>query len=221
MLDHKKRYLQIAFNYDLDQALQILPFIPKSDRIIIEAGTPFIKREGIKGIKALRRHWPETIVADLKISDGAIGEISLIEQAHANGGTVLGSSPTETLNIFIEQCKEKGLYSMIDMLGVSDPLKALMKLKAKPDVVIIHMGRDEEITRGKIIEYKHVNKIKSKFDVLISAAGGMDVKKARSAIFNGANIVVVNVVSPGDLWIGMSSAGDIAQISQEFLKTIG
>jgi len=30
--------------------------------------------------------------------------------------------------------------------------------------------------------------------VLISAAGGVDLKEARSAIFNGANIVVANIV---------------------------
>ena len=36
--------------------------------------------------------------------------------------------------------------SMIDMLGVEEPLKVLMKLKKPPTVVVIHKGRDEENT---------------------------------------------------------------------------
>ena len=46
MLDHKIRYLQIAFNYDLPWCAG--PALdPPSQRILIEAGTPFIKREGM------------------------------------------------------------------------------------------------------------------------------------------------------------------------------
>jgi 3-keto-L-gulonate-6-phosphate decarboxylase len=64
MLDHKTRYLQIAFNYDIALAKQILSKISFSERILIEAGTPFIKREGIDGIKTLRSAWKGYIVAD-------------------------------------------------------------------------------------------------------------------------------------------------------------
>jgi 3-keto-L-gulonate-6-phosphate decarboxylase len=114
---------------------------------------------------------------------------------------------------------------MIDMLGVEgiggeDPLRILMKLKQPPDVVILHRGRDEETTRGKVIKYKHINRIKSKFDVLISAAGGVDLKEARSAIFNGANIVVVNLVTSEDPWTGIRTDEDIAEVAEQFLKTI-
>ena len=41
------RYLQLAFNEDWAQARRILPSIPRSDRILVEAGTPYIKREGL------------------------------------------------------------------------------------------------------------------------------------------------------------------------------
>ena len=45
--DDKTRYLQIAFNYDVGLVMRILPSIVKSERILIEAGMPFIKREGL------------------------------------------------------------------------------------------------------------------------------------------------------------------------------
>jgi hypothetical protein len=71
-----------------------------------------------------------------------------------------------------------------------------------------------------VIGYRHVNRVRSKFDVLISAAGGVDLKEARSAIFNGADIVVANLVDPDDPWVGIRTDGDVRAMAQEFLATI-
>jgi bifunctional enzyme Fae/Hps len=220
MLDNKTRYLQIAFNYDLRMAAWLLPRIPRSDRIIIEAGTPFIKREGMDGLRYIRRAWPGLVAADIKIADGALGEVQMVRAAGANAVTVLGNAPRETLNIVISECAASGMVSMVDMIGVADPLDVLRHLKAAPDVVVLHLGRDEESTRGKLIQYRHVNRLRSKFPVLISAAGGLNEGSARSAIFNGANIVVANIVQAGDGWAGISAAADIGQMARVFLETI-
>ena len=220
MFDNNVRYLQIAFNYDVGLVMRILPSIVKSERILIEAGTPFIKREGLDGIRTIRSLWRGHLVADLKTSDGALGEVDMVRSAGATAATVLGSSPTEALDLFVAHCAELQMASMIDMLGVADPLKVLMQLKKQPDVVVLHRGRDEENTRGKVIQYRHVNRVRSKFGALISAAGGVDLKEARSAIFNGANIVVVNLVQPDDPWGGISTDSDVAGIARQFLETI-
>ncbi len=229
MLDHKARYLQIAFNYDLGMVRRLLPQIVRAvastakshhERILIEAGTPFIKREGSAGVQTIRSLWGGHIVADLKTVDGALGEVDMVRAAGATAATALGNSPTETLDLFITRCAELGMVSMIDTLGVRDPLKVMMRLKRPPDVVVLHRGRDEEGTRGKVIQYRHVNRVRSKFDVLISAAGGVDLREARSAIFNGANIVVVNLVRPGDPWDGIRTDSDVGAMAQQFLATI-
>ena len=65
MLDQKTRYLQIAFNYNLGLVQQVLPRIVHAvrgvpgarDRLLMEAGTPFIKREGLTGIRLIRSLW--------------------------------------------------------------------------------------------------------------------------------------------------------------------
>ncbi len=220
MFDHKTRYLQIAFNYDVGLVQRVLPRIVKSERILIEAGTPFIKREGLGGIRAIRALWRGHLVADLKTVDGAVGEVNMARAAGSTAATVIGSSPTEVLDLFIARCAELGMDSMIDMLGVDDPLKVMMQLRKPPDVVVLHRGRDEEDTRGKVIKYRHINRVRSKFDVLISAAGGVDLKEARSAIFNGANIVVVNLVHPGDPWEGIRTDSDVGALARQFLATI-
>ncbi|MDY6867594.1 MAG: hypothetical protein SVT56_06765 [Chloroflexota bacterium] len=219
-LDNNVRYLQIAFNYDLGMALQILPRIPQSSRIFIEAGTPFIKLEGMFGVRAISSRWSGHVVADLKVTDGALGEVDMARRAGATAATVLGNAPTETIDMFIERCVQLNMLSMIDLLGVSDPLDVLRQLKKAPDIAVIHRGRDEENTRGKVIRYRQVNRIRSKYNSLISAAGGVDLREARSAIFNGANIVVANIVRPGDGWTGIKTTEDITAISKQFLETI-
>jgi 3-keto-L-gulonate-6-phosphate decarboxylase len=220
ILDHKTRYLQIAFNYDLRLVRRVLPSIPHSPRILIEAGTPFINREVARGIHEISRFWPGVVVADLKVADGAHGEVEIARGSGARAATVLGESSTETLDIFVEACEKLGVASMIDMVGVKDPLGVVRRMKVPPEVVVLHRGRDEEGTRGKVIQYRHVNRIRSKYNVLISAAGGVDLKEARSAIFNGANIVVVNLVHPGDPWQGISTEENVADIAATFLETI-
>jgi bifunctional enzyme Fae/Hps len=219
-LDHKLRYLQVAFNHDLGDARRILPGLPSSPRILVEAGTPFIKHEGLHGVEQIRKLWKGRLVADLKTMDGAAGEVSMAHKAGADAVTVLGAAPPETLDRFIQACRERDMLSMVDMIGVDDPLDVMRCLRQPPDVVVLHLGRDEETTRGKVIQYRHVNRIRSKYDVLISAAGGVTLKEARSAIFNGASIVVANLVQPGDPWQGISTTDDVAAIARKFLDTI-
>jgi len=220
MLEKGKRYLQIAFNDNIADVNRVLPQIPFNERIIIEAGTPFIKREGQEGISHIVRMWPGVVVADIKTMDGALEEVQEVAGAGARGATVLGAASKETISLFIKTCKEYDLISMIDMLNVVDPLRVLMQLRQPPDVVILHMGRDQETVRGNMIEYRHIRRIKSKFDVLISAAGGVDLREAESAVFNGADIVVVNVVEPTDPWKGIKSTDEVRRIATEFLKAV-
>lgn len=219
-LDQKTRYLQIAFNGDIDRASRIISTIPFNERILIEAGTPFIKRFGTQGIQRLAGLWKGRIVADLKTMDGAAEEVELAFHAGAAAATVLGSAAPETINLFIHTCSRLGMDSIIDMLGVEEPMKVLRKLKQPPRVVVLHKGRDEETTRGKAIRYKEINRIKSKYNVMIAAAGGVDLKEARSAIFNGANIVVVNMVEKDDPWVGIGAGEDVAAVAEQFLRTI-
>lgn len=220
MLNPDVRYLQIAFNDDMASMRRILPTIARSDRILIEAGTPFIKQHGLDTIREMRKLWPGQIVADIKTADGAVAEVRMAKAAGATAATVLGSAPPETLELFIQECWRVGLDSMIDMLGVADPLHVVRHLSRAPNVVVLHRGRDEEGTRGKMIQYRHVKRIKSKYDVIISAAGGVDLKEARSAIFNGASIVVVNIVPPDAPWQGIRSNQDVGKIALSFLQTI-
>ncbi len=220
VLNPRKRYFQIAFNYDLDLVGQVIPTLPRDERIIIEAGTPFIKRYGEAGIRRINDLWSGIIVADIKTVDGAKNEVEEARNAGASAATVIGGASTETINLFIETCNELGMDSMIDMINVENVMKVLWPLKKPPSVVVIHRGRDEETSFGAVIKYKQIVKVRGKYDVMISAAGGVDLREARSAIFNGADIVVANLVKPGDPWIGIPTNANIAEMAEKFLDTI-
>ena len=220
MLDNNVRYLQLAFNYDNALVARVLPRIRLNERILVEAGTPFLKREGMGGIRTMRALWKGHIVADLKIADGAAGEVEMARAAGATAITALGSSPTETLDLFVTHCANLGMLSMIDMIGVTDPLAVVRPLKRPPNVVILHRGRDEESTRGKMIQYRHINRLRSKYDVFIAAAGGIDLKESRSAVFNGAGLVVVNLVQPGDIWAGIPTNSDVPRVVEQYLAAL-
>mgnify|MGYP001132251148 CR=1 FL=1 len=63
-LNPRKRYLQIALNNTLEEAQKIIAQIPISDRILIEAGTPLIKRYGEEGIKQIKKWYTEHIIGE-------------------------------------------------------------------------------------------------------------------------------------------------------------
>ncbi len=58
-LNPKKHYLQISLNNTLEEAHQIITNLPLSDRILIEAGTPLIKRYGEEGIRQIKQWYTE------------------------------------------------------------------------------------------------------------------------------------------------------------------
>src|SRR3990167_5563371 len=122
MLDRKKRYLQIALNSTLDEAFEIIDSLPVSDRILIEAGTPLIKRYGLEAIRALNDRWSwktisrgtaSYIVADFKTMDRGATEVALAKEAGASAAIALGLAPIETIDAFIESCRNNNLDSMV------------------------------------------------------------------------------------------------------------
>ncbi len=212
--------IQIAFNYDFSHFISVIRHIPRSENIIIEAGTPFIKKEGINVITKMKYLWPGQICADMKIADGAENEVLMAKRAGADSVTALGNSSYETLKIFVDTCKKLNMISIIDMLGNANPLKTLWKSNVVPDMVYIHRGRDEENTYGKIIQYKDMIKIKGKWDIKTGAAGGIDKRELQSAIFNNSDVVVVNIVKPEDRWKGIVFDKDFENNLDSFLAFV-
>ncbi len=81
-LNPKKRYLQIALNSTLEEARKIIFSLPISDRIIIEAGTPLIKRYGEQGIWQVRQWYEQHLLGQSSAPiKPAINPLSLLFQS--------------------------------------------------------------------------------------------------------------------------------------------
>lgn len=80
-LSDKQRYLQVALNSTRAEARAILSALPSSERIIIEAGTPLIKRYGIGIIREIYDWAPRGTfgaAANRRARDANIAQFGLI-----------------------------------------------------------------------------------------------------------------------------------------------
>jgi len=187
-------YLQISLDIpDLERTKKIIAQIPRSDRIILEAGTPLIKRYGTKVISDLREAAKDVFfVADLKTIDVGKVEVDIAYDETADAVVAAGLAPAETLDSFIHEAKRLGVYAIVDMLNVEDPTEKLKSLKEFPDVVILHRGIDEEA--GKAIGLELIQEIRQAFKdkrFLVAVAGGIVPETAKEALEKGADIIIV------------------------------
>jgi bifunctional enzyme Fae/Hps len=187
-------YLQIALDApSLEGAKKVIEQLPGSDRIILEVGTPLIKRYGTRGINELRQIARDKfIIADLKTLDVGKVEVDIAYEDTADAVVAAGLAPPETLDATVSEAKRLGIYAVIDMLNVEDVLGKLKSIKEFPDIIILHRGIDQEsgktsgLERIKIIRQAFPNK---KF--LIAVAGGIVPETAKEALELGADILIV------------------------------
>ena len=211
----KPPYLEVAFDIpDWRRVEGVIRALPRSDAIIIEAGTPLIRRYGVEVCQKIHQMRPETVVlADMKTLDTGNLEARMAGDATADVIGCSGLAPLKTTEKFIEECQKVGALSLIDMLNVSDPVELLKKLKVKPDIVELHRAIDVEHTEeakwGNIGEIRKVCNNK----VLVGVAGGIRLNKVKEALKSGADILVVGRE--------ITAAKDVAGAARAFLKEMG
>src|SRR5688572_9488320 len=84
----------------------------------LEAGTPLIIAEGMHGVRALRREFPNVpIVADLKTMDGGWLEAKLMAEAGASHVVVMERAHAETVKCVVQAGRDFGVKVMGDNLG--------------------------------------------------------------------------------------------------------
>ncbi|MFZ0181986.1 MAG: bifunctional 5,6,7,8-tetrahydromethanopterin hydro-lyase/3-hexulose-6-phosphate synthase [Methanoregula sp.] len=206
-------YLQVAMDLvDMGKVAQVLQEVPQNDHVIIEAGTPLIKKFGLGVIGEIRKLRPNAfIIADLKILDTGNLEARMAADATADAVVVSGLAPTSTIEKAIAEARKVGIYSIIDMLNVQNPAKLIEKLKVKPDVVELHRAIDTEETAhawGDIAAMKKAAGGK----LLVATAGGIRVEVVKDALKAGADILVVGR--------GITASKDIEHATDEFLDQL-
>jgi bifunctional enzyme Fae/Hps len=206
-------YLQIALdNPSLEQAKRVIQDLPESDRIILEVGTPLLKKYGVRVLRDLREIAQSVfIIADLKTLDVGKVEVDLAFEETADAVVASGLAAKETLNKFMYEAKKLGIYAVVDMMNVVDPVEKLGTLNEMPNVVILHRGIDMETGRSHGLE--RAREIKDAFAgqrFLVAVAGGIVPETAKEALEKGADILIVGRY--------ITQSKDVRRSAREFLE---
>ncbi|MHC1623512.1 MAG: bifunctional 5,6,7,8-tetrahydromethanopterin hydro-lyase/3-hexulose-6-phosphate synthase [Candidatus Methanospirareceae archaeon] len=208
-------YLQVALDIPKWELMErVVKELPRNDHLIIEAGTPLIKRYGVDIVGKIKEIKPETfVVADLKTLDTGNLEARMVSDSGADAIVISGLAPLRTIEKAIEEAKKTGIYSSLDMLNITSPIDLLSELSIgglMPDVVELHRAIDmEELGAqhawGDIEEIKRIGG-----KILVAVAGGIREENAPEAIKGGADILIVGR--------GITNARDVEGTSRRFLR---
>ena len=209
-------YLQVALDLvDLGVVRRVLSQLPDSDHLLIEVGTPLVKKFGAQVVKEIRNVRPSSfVVLDLKTLDTGNLEVRLAADATADAVVISGLAPTKTIELAIKESRKTGIYSIIDMLNVPDPLGVLRSLSALPDVVEMHRAIDQEAEKHNWEVIADIKKMASDTDrkILVAVAGGIRVDTVAAALKSGADIIVTGRA--------ITASKDVKDAAEQFLAEL-
>ncbi|MCL4325240.1 MAG: orotidine 5'-phosphate decarboxylase [Candidatus Thermoplasmatota archaeon] len=184
--------LQVALDLEnLPRAIEIGRAAVEGGADWIEAGTPFIKSEGMNGLRTLKKEFRgKTIVADMKIMDVGAFEAAIAAKAGADIITVLSVAAGSTIYEGVESAKQYGARIMVDLIGSSNLEEAIKTAeKAGASYVCVHVGIDEQMDKKD--PFAILKRVAELTDLPVAVAGGINSETAPLAIENGASIVIV------------------------------
>ena len=217
-------YLQVALDLDnLDAMERILADLPNKERVLIEAGTPLVKKFGVGVVGKIRELRPDAfIIADLKTLDVGRVEVKMAADETADAVAISGLGTLESIKKAIHETQKQGIYSILDMMNVKNFEEKLSAIPddLKPDIVLLHRNVDLETwikehggkTEG-MTEWGNIEKIKEITGSLVAVAGGITPDNVEEAIEKGADIIIA-----GRYIIG---SRDVRRSAQDFLAHFG
>lgn len=209
-------YLQVALDIPKwEQMERVVRELPRNDHLIIEAGTPLIKRYGVDIVEKIKAIKPDTfVVADLKTLDTGNLETRMVSDAGADAVVISGLAPLRTIEKAIEEARKTGIYASIDMLNVRNTMDVLNDLSASgflPDIVELHRAIDvEELERHAWGNIEEIKQVDSRGKMLVAVAGGVREESVENALRAGANILIVGR--------GITNASDVEGAARRFMR---
>lgn len=208
-------YLEVAFDIpDWRRVEGIIRALPDHEAIVIEAGTPLIKKYGVQVCQKIHQLKPNTVVlADLKTLSSGGREARMAAEATADVAAYSGLAPIETQEEFIRTCFEAGILPLLDTINLHDPVELINKLKIKPAIVELHRAIDLELT-DEGYQWGNILKIKEAIGGgIVAVAGGIKVPKVKEALASGAEMLVVGRA--------ITASKDVNSAASAFLKEMG
>jgi 3-hexulose-6-phosphate synthase/6-phospho-3-hexuloisomerase len=212
-----KTIVQISLDLiDIPEALETARMARRAGVDWLEAGTPLIIAEGMHGVRALRREFPDVpIVADLKTMDGGWLEAKLMAEAGATHVVVMERAHPETVKCVVQAGHDFGVKVMGDNLGAEDMIASARRLEALGcDYIIHHIGYDERrgiAARGERAPtpLDQLRAIVQAVSVPVQAVGGLSIEQAIRTPEYGAPLVVLGAPLAIDPNQFKTASGDV------------
>lgn len=188
----------------------------------LEAGTPLILAEGLHGVRALKKAFPDTpLVADLKTMDGAGLEGEMMFQAGADMTVVMGQAHDASIRAQVAMARRYGKQVMCDVMLCPDkPRRAREAQALGADCIIVHTGFDERNLEPERSPLEDLEAVLQAVTVPVQAVGGLSVEQAIATLAMGAEIVVFGapLVIAGDAF--KAASDDFAGLMQEIVAQV-
>ena len=214
-------YLQVALDLDnMDEMERIINTLPDRERILLEAGTPLVKKFGVGIVSKIRELRKDAfIIADLKTLDVGRIEVKMAADETADAVAISGLGTIESIEKAIHEAQKQGIYSILDMMNVDNFVEKLKSLNFTPNIVLLHRNVDLETMKaergeeaGEMTEWGNIGEIKETLGAngLVAVAGGITPNKVEQALDSEADIIVV-----GRYIIG---SRDVRRSAEDFLE---
>ena len=172
----KPPYLQVALDLDnLQEMERIIDSLPDRERILIEAGTPLVKKFGVGIVSKIRELKKDAfIIADLKTLDVGRIEVKMAADETADAVAISGLGTQESIEKAVHEAQKQGIYSILDMMNVENFTEKLEMLSYKPDIVLLHRNVDLETMKAErgeeqedLTEWGNINQIKEIMAIMV------------------------------------------------------
>ena len=213
-----KPTVQISLDLiDLDEALRTADMAIRAGVDWLEAGTPLIIAEGLRGVRELHARFPAVpIVADLKIMDGGWLEAEMMAKAGASMVVVMGQAHTETVELVVKAGHDFGVKIMGDNMAMpGGPVAGAQLLESLGcDYIVHHIGYDMRNLRRQrgLAAPTPLDDLRAIVDAVsipVQAVGGLTLEQATSTPEYGAPLVVVGAPLAIDAYAFSSAKGDL------------
>jgi bifunctional enzyme Fae/Hps len=214
-------YIQVALDLDnMDEMERIINSLPDRERILLEAGTPLVKKFGVGIVGKIRELRKDAfIIADLKTLDVGRIEVKMAADETADAVAISGLGTVESIDKAIHEAQKQGIYSILDMMNVDNFVEKLKTINYKPDIVLLHRNVDLETMKAErgedvseMTEWGNIKEIKELIgnNGLVAVAGGITPNKVNEALESEADVIVV-----GRYIIG---SRDVRRAAEDFLE---
>ena len=212
---------------DINEAISTARIALEAGVDWLEAGTPLILAEGLHGVRALRREFPDTpIVADLKTMDGGYLEAEMMAKAGATHVVVMARAHAETIKCVVKAGRDFGVKVMGDNMVFDDKAAASKWLEdLGVDYIVHHTGFDERngifADTGKMLSpLDDLDAVVKAVSIPVQAVGGLSIEQAISMPKRGASLVVIGAPLAIDAHSFSTTANDLKSILSEITRRI-